>query len=374
MKVLVTGADGFIGKNLMQTLAERSDLELAAFTRKDCISTLASKLSDADFVFHLAGVNRPDEIGEFETGNVELTAAICDALRVLGRSIPVVYSSSIQAEIDNPYGASKRKAENLILALARDVGAPAFVFRLPNVFGKWCRPNYNSAVATFCYNIARDIPITVNDPASTLKLAYVDDVVREMIALMDGGEACLDATGFAQVNPVYSTTVGYVAESIKAFRDSRETLTIPQVGTDLIRALYATYVSFLPVERFAYAVPMHSDARGTFVEMLKTKDSGQMSYFTAHPGVTRGGHYHHSKTEKFMVLKGKALFRFRNMLSGEFHELTVSGETAQIVETVPGWSHDVTNIGTDEMIVMLWANEIFDRQRPDTFAATVCVL
>jgi UDP-2-acetamido-2,6-beta-L-arabino-hexul-4-ose reductase len=244
---------------------------------------------------------------------------------------------------------------------------PVHVFRLPNVFGKWCRPNYNSVVATFCYNIARDLPIQVNDPQATLTLVYIDDVIESFFQVMDGAVDTTSADGFATVKPQYTTTVGELARLIRSFRDSRGSLLMERVGTGLVRALYATYVSYLPVEAFAYEVPQHADGRGVFVEMLKTPDCGQFSFFTAHPGVTRGGHYHHSKTEKFLVIKGHALFRFRHMQTGQTHELQTSGDRPQIVETVPGWMHDITNTGPEDMVVMLWANEIFDRIRPDTY-------
>jgi UDP-2-acetamido-2,6-beta-L-arabino-hexul-4-ose reductase len=235
------------------------------------------------------------------------------------------------------------------------------------VFGKWCKPNYNSAVATFCHNIARDLPIQVNDPSAALTLVYVDDVVRHFVQLMDGATVAVNSEDFSEVHPQYATTVGELAEQIRAFSASRQTLITERVGTGLVRALYSTYVSYLPPERFAYEVPRHGDARGMFVEMLKTPDSGQFSFFTAHPGITRGGHYHHSKTEKFLVIKGSARFKFRQMESGETYALDTSGEKPEVVETVPGWTHDITNIGNDEMVVMLWANEIFDRANPDTF-------
>ncbi|MDP3707186.1 MAG: capsular polysaccharide biosynthesis protein CapF, partial [Polaromonas sp.] len=245
---------------------------------------------------------------------------------------------------------------------------PVHIFRLTNVFGKWCKPNYNSAVATFCHNIARDLPIHVNDPAAPVTLVYVDDVIERFVQLMDGADAAVDADGFATVAPQYTTTVGELARQIQSFKDSRATLMTERVGTGLVRAMYATYVSYLPVELFAYAVPQHGDPRGVFVEMLKTPDAGQFSYFTAYPGITRGGHYHHSKTEKFLVIKGQARFKLRHMQTGQAHELVITGDKPEIVETVPGWTHDITNIGADEMIVMLWANEVFDRARPDTFA------
>lgn len=372
MKVLITGANGFIGKNLQLHLAERKDVEVVCFTREHAIAQLPELLRDIDFVFHLAGVNRPQDPSEFASGNTDLTMALCDALAELaaatGRKVPMVFTSSSQAALDNPYGASKRAAEDALFSLQRHHDLAVHVFRLPNVFGKWCKPNYNSAVATFCHNIARGLPVQVNDPSAPLTLVYVDDVLQRFIQLMDGADSSVDANGFSVVLPQYTTTVGEVASLIQAFKDSRQTLMSERVGTGLVRALYSTYVSYLPPEAFTYTVPMYGDPRGVFAEMLKTPDCGQFSYFTAHPGVTRGGHYHHSKTEKFLVIKGQARFKFRHMYSGEIYELTTSGEKAEIVETVPGWTHDITNIGMEEMVVMLWANEVFDRQRPDTFA------
>ena len=372
MKLLITGANGFVGKNLQLHLAERKDVEFLCFTRANNVSELPVLLQHVDFVFHLAGVNRPQNPADFTTGNADLTHALAQAVAAVaeatGRKIPVIYTSSIQATRDNPYGQSKRQAEQALQAVAANHQLPVHIFRLPNVFGKWCKPNYNSAIATFCHNIARDLPIQVNDPAAALTLVYVDDVIERFIQLMDGADGAFDADGFATVAPQYTTTVGELARLIQAFKDSRDTLLTERVGTGLVRALYATYVSYIPVESFAYAVPQHGDPRGVFVEMLKTTDSGQFSFFTAHPGITRGGHYHHTKTEKFLVIRGQARFKFRHMQTGESHELCTSGNKAEIVETVPGWTHDITNIGPDEMIVMLWANEIFDRQRPDTYA------
>lgn len=373
--ILITGANGFVGKNLQLHLSERKDVQVRCFTRANTVDELPALLNGADFVFHLAGVNRPQDPAAFVVGNAGLTQALCTALAQVatttGRKVPVVFASSIQAAQDNAYGQSKRAAEDALFALQHEYGVPVHVFRLPNVFGKWARPNYNSAVATFCHNTARGLPITVNDPAASLTLVYVDDVVQRFIHLLDDADAALDAAGFATVAPQYSTTVGALAAQIQAFKESRNNLVTERVGTGLVRALYSTYVSYLPVEEFAYTVPQHGDARGVFVEMLKTPDCGQFSYFTAHPGITRGGHYHHSKTEKFLVIKGCARFKFRHMHTGETHTLDTSGEQAQVVETVPGWTHDITNIGSDELVIMLWANEIFDRERPDTFACAL---
>ena len=372
MRVLITGANGFVGRNLQLFLAERKDIEVVCFTREQAPAQLPELLRGVDFVFHLAGVNRPQDPLEFVAGNSDLTTALVTAveaeMRASRKKLPIVYTSSIQAAYDNPYGTSKRVAETALQAFALRTGASALVFRLPNVFGKWCKPNYNSVVATFCHNIARDLPIQINNPAAPLTLVYVDDVIGRFFQLLAGAEPSVDAEGFATVAPQFTTTVGELARLIGSFRDSRNTLMTERVGTGLVRALYATYVSYLPVASFTYRVPQHGDPRGVFVEMLKTPDCGQFSFFTAHPGITRGGHYHHSKTEKFLVIKGEARFRFRHMQTGETHELVTSGACAEIVETVPGWTHDITNIGSEEMVVMLWANEVFDRSKPDTYA------
>jgi len=372
MRVLITGANGFIGQNLMLHLTGRSDVQVVRFARNDPSESLERLLEGVSVVFHLAGVNRPDDPAEFTSGNTDLTRQLCRVAtavaRTTGQAISILYASSIQAAQDNAYGNSKRKAELILTETERTeplirVG----VFRLPNVFGKWCRPNYNSVVATFCHHIARDLPIQVNDPSSELTLVYIDDVIQAFLRFMDGLVPPVDAGGFAQVLPQYQTSVGELAAWIQSFRDGKNSLLIQRVGTGLVRALYATYVSYLPVTAFAYDVPQHGDRRGVFVEMLKTFDSGQVSFFTAHPGVTRGGHYHHSKTEKFLVVRGRALFRFRHMQTGQEHQLQTSGDKSQIVETVPGWTHDITNIGDEEMIVMLWANEVFDPLQPDTY-------
>jgi UDP-2-acetamido-2,6-beta-L-arabino-hexul-4-ose reductase len=371
MRVLITGANGFVGKNLQLRLRERKDVQVVCFTRDETAGQLPELLQGVDFVFHLAGANRPEDPKEFTAGNVDLTQALCDAVgKVAGESgkpLPILYTSTIQAELDNPYGRSKRAAEVALFSAGRNHLVPVHVFRLPNVFGKWCKPNYNSVVATFCHNIARDLPIQVNDPHAPVTLIYVDDVIERFVQLMDGAAGMAGLSDFATVQPQYSTTVGNLARQIEAFKNSRDTLVTERVGLGLVRALYATYVSYLPVDAFSYDVVQHADRRGVFVEMLKTPDCGQFSFFTAHPGVTRGGHYHHSKTEKFLVIKGQACFRFRHMQTGQTHELHTAGEKPQIVETVPGWTHDITNTGPDEMVVMLWANEVFDRNRPDTF-------
>ena len=368
MKVLITGVNGFIGRNLRVALEERDGFEVLPVTRETDEATLQAWAGAADAVVHLAGVNRPNDPQEFTTGNRDFTARLCELLAATGRRVPVAFASSIQVERDSPYGQSKRAAEDELLGYGAQTGAGVAIYRLPNVFGKWSRPNYNSVVATFCHNIARGLPVRIDDPASVVPLVYIDDLVRELVGFL---LAPPSDTGFLEVAPVYSITVGELAEQIRAFGRVRESLVTEPVGTGLTRALYATYLSYLPPEAFHYSVPRHGDERGVFVEMLKTKDSGQFSFFTAHPGITRGGHYHHSKTEKFLVVKGRARFRFRHILTDETHSIETQGEEPTIVETIPGWAHDITNIGEEEMIVLLWANEIFDRSHPDTVAASL---
>ncbi len=368
MRILITGSKGFIGKNLHQRLNELGGYELDTFNRGDSFEALKIKVKQADAIVHLAGVNRSSNFKAFVESNVNLTASLCDLIESTGRNIPLIISSSTQAELPNPYGESKRDAEALVEALATKTGNEVIIYRLPGVFGKWCRPNYNSVVATFCHNIANDLPIQISDAAFRLTLVYVDDVVEEFIRALNTSSIGLR---LGDVRPVYCITLGSLAEQIVAFRNSRTSLISERVATGLVRALYATYVSYLPPAKFAYNLPMYKDERGVFVEMLKTQDSGQVSFFTAHPGITRGGHYHHTKTEKFLVIKGFARFRFRNVVTGEYYEVLTSGDKSQMVETVPGWTHDITNIGLEEMVVMLWANEIFDRTNPDTIASKV---
>lgn len=368
MKVLITGADGFVGKNLLAFLSEFKSYQIIKYTKDNNISDLLKILPDIDFIFHLAGVNRPKNEIEFKEGNTELTRKICRILITLNKGIPILYSSSIQAELSNAYGKSKYDAEQILIDYSKKLHINIYIFRLPNVFGKWAKPNYNSVVATFCYNISQGLPIQVNDPNAKLNLVYIDDVILNFYKVLTNQ---ISESPYVSIEPIYQTTVGFVASQINQFYISRQSLITEKVGEGLVRALYSTYVSYLTPKQFSYNLVKHADARGVFVEFLKTKDSGQFSFFTAHPGITRGGHYHHSKTEKFLVIKGKAKYGFRNIITNEYHEIISSSDNPEVVETIPGWSHDITNIGEDEMVVMLWANEIFDKERPDTFACGV---
>jgi UDP-2-acetamido-2,6-beta-L-arabino-hexul-4-ose reductase len=367
MHVLVTGANGFIGKNLLTRLKEL-DIEYSTFTRDHSLSELPDLVSRSEFVVHLAGENRPVDERDFETNNTELTAAVCAAIRNVGRKIPIIFAGSIHAAIDNSYGRSKLAAEQQIERLEAETGNPAYVYRLPGVFGKWSKPNYNSVVATFCHNVSQDLPIEVNDPQHELTLVYVEDVVSEFIEKIQNPTP---SGGKQQVTPEHAIKLGQLADLIKAFKESRNTLVTEEVGTGFARKLHATYLSYLRPEQFSYSVPSYGDERGIFAEVLKTKESGQFSFFTANPGVTRGGHYHHTKTEKFLVVKGEARFGFRHLITNEKYELHTNDTEMTVVETVPGWVHNITNVGTEKMVVMLWANEIFDPQKPDTIANPV---
>lgn len=369
MKVLITGGNGFVGKNLQVKLRELG-VDVDLYLKEDCVDEFDDRLVSCDFVVHLAGANRPPDNELFNTINTGLTNSLCESLERVGKKIPVLFASSIQAELDNPYGRSKKSAEDLLLSLQKRCGNRVFIYRLPNVFGKWAKPNYNSVVATFCYNIVNDLPVTINDESALLKLVYIDDVVEEFVNKINNTDTD-SLSGFCQVSPVYQTTVGGLEGLIQSFKDNQDGMFIGQVGKGFERALYATYISYKKTDRFCYSLVKHADPRGIFVEMLKTTNSGQFSYFTAPPGVTRGGHYHHTKNEKFLVLKGTARFGFRNILTDECFYIETKGGDAEVVETIPGWAHDITNIGDDEMFVMLWANEVFDADKPDTISYKV---
>lgn len=368
MNVLVTGSNGFIAKNLIQFLSEKPDINILTYNRNSNADALEQAILSADWIIHLAGVNRPLDDQEFIYGNISLTQKIADILKQANKTTPIILSSSIQAERDNAYGQSKLGGEQILIDLNENQGNPVYICRLANVFGKWSRPNYNSAVATFCHNIANDLPIQVNDPDAVIRLVYIDDVIETFWRMIENSYS---PEQYFVIEPEYQITVGDLANTLREFKQSRQTLITLPVGTGLTRALYSTYLSFLQPDQFDYTVTKHGDERGIFVEMLKTPHAGQFSYFTAHPGITRGGHYHHSKTEKFLVIKGNALFKFKHIVTGEYYDLETNGDEARIVETVPGWTHDITNIGEGEMIVMLWANEIFDREKPDTYAMPI---
>ena len=362
MNVLVTGSNGFIGKNLIIHLNELN-INVLTYTRENSIQDLPDLIKKSNFIIHLAGENRPKNEKDFNTVNVQLTKSICESIRSTGKHIPIILASSIQAAFDNAYGKSKLEAELTLKKLESDTENPIHIYRLPGVFGKWCKPDYNSVVATFCHNISNNLSIQVNDSSFELSLVYIDDVVEEFINIIQKKQ---DSKKERSIQPEYKIKLGDLATQIELFKETRKSLISERVGVGLVRKLYSTYVSYLPPEQFSYSIPSYGDDRGMFAEMLKTKDSGQFSFFIAKPGVTRGGHYHHTKTEKFLVVQGEAKFNFRHIISNKTYEINTSGNKLKIIQTVPGWSHDITNIGVEDVIVMLWANEILDRENIDT--------
>lgn len=366
-RVVVTGAGGFIARNLRAWLAEFDHVDVVGVTRADDAESLAAKLAGAEIVFHLAGANRPADVSGYLADNAAFTRTLCN---LAARAVPppaIVFSSSAQATLDNPYGKSKRLAEEAVAAYGAATGARFHILRLPNVFGKWARPNYNSVVATVCHNAARGLPPPEGDAAVPLRLVYIDVVVEALLDLIGSDRG----SGFVDVGPVHDTTLGAVVAAVADFSACRGTPAVPRAGSGLAQALHATFLSYLAPHDFAYRIPVRGDARGEFVEMLKTGDSGQVSYFTAGPGVTRGGHFHHTKTERFVVVSGTARFGFRNIDTGEAFATVASGGEGRVIEIPPGWAHDVTNVGAGDLVCVVWANEVFDPSRPDTVAAQV---
>ena len=367
-RILITGANGFIGKNLLIRLSERADIETLSFVRGDSDEDLAALLAKADAVIHLAGENRPADPADFSRVNADLTDALCRAITRTGRNVPLIFTSSTQAEYDNLYGKSKLAAEQVIETFVSKTDNSTVIFRLVGVFGKFCKPNYNSVVATFCHNIARGLPIQISDPDFTLELAYIDNVVDGLLQALSNAKPGLTWDNISQT---YTISLGALAEQLRAFDNCRNSLISERVGIGLTRALYSTYVSYLPIEKFIYDLTPHVDERGMFVEVLKTPDCGQFSFFTITPGITRGSHYHHSKTEKFIVVRGLIRMLFRQLDTCETHEFTLSSDKPQVIDTIPGWVHDITNVGDSKAIIMLWANEIFDQERPDSIPCEV---
>jgi len=370
MKILITGANGFMGRNLCDSLRHaRPDDTLSLIDVRSTPEDWRAAAVEADFVFHLAGVNRPQDPAEFLQGNRDLTQNLMTLLET-GKKPPVVISSSTQAALDNPYGQSKRAAEDAVRAYGERSGAPVYIYRLTNVFGKWSVPNYNSAVATFCYNIARGMPIKVNDPSVDLRLCYIDDVVSEFLRALEG-QAEKGNEGFYQVSPVHEVKLGAMAEMIQSFRDMRNRLDSPDQSDPLTAKLYATYLSFLPPEDFARTPVIHTDARGSFTELIHLGGHGQVSLNVSKPHITKGEHWHHTKHEKFIVVAGEGVIRFRKPDESTVITYRVNGEVPQVVDIPPGYTHNIENTGDTDMITVMWANECFDPGRPDTFRLPV---
>lgn len=366
MRVLVTGSMGFIGKHLMEALGRKEGAEAVGIDVHSTPEELEAALASCDAVFHLAGVNRPKDPSEFESGNAGLTRDVCARLAQMGRKPLVVLSSSTQAEQDNPYGLSKRQAEEEVCGYAKGVHAPAVVFRLTNVFGKWCRPNYNSAVATFCHNIANDLPVTVSDPKNVVHLVYIDDVVQAFLdALAEPPEAGI--CDYRDVGPWHSVTLSDLVEMIRSFQESRTSLRVPDFSDPFVKKLYPTYLSYLPEDQFAYGLDIKTDPRGSLAEFVKSPPFGQVFVSRTKPGITRGNHYHHTKTEKFLVVEGEGLIRFRKIDGTEILEYPVKGEEYRVVDIPPGYTHSITNTGEGVMVTLFWSSEIFDPTNPETY-------
>jgi len=365
MKILITGAKGFIGKNLVAELKNRKSLDIFEYDIETDPTLLDEYCKKADFVFHLAGVNRPKDQSEFMEGNFGFTSALLNTLKKHNNTCPVMISSSIQAILDNPYGMSKKAGEDLLFEYSKETGAKVLIYRFPNVFGKWCRPNYNSAIATFCYNIARNLPIKVNDPSVVMKLVYIDDVVDELINALYGKE---NRNGFfCEVPVVHIITLGEVVDLIYSFKKSRDERSIPNMYDSFTKKLYSTYLSYLPEDGFSYELKMNVDNRGSFTEFIKTLDRGQVSVNISKPGITKGNHWHRTKNEKFLVVSGKGVIRFRKIDLDKIIEYYVSGEKLEVVDIPPGYTHNIENIGDTDMVTIMWANEPFDPENTDTY-------
>lgn len=365
MNILVTGANGFIGKNLITHLEKNNGYTVLRYNRNALAREQSEIVANSDIVFHLAGVNRPLDNEEFKTGNSEFTARICQQLARTGREIPLIFTSSIQAASETPYGLSKLKAEKIVQDYAAKTQSPVAIYRLSNIFGKWCQPNYNSVVATFCHNIARDIPITISDPLRMLSLVYIEDVINEFLGNISDIES--NNQIFREVLPIYQITLEKLAEMIQSFRQMRSSLHLPELESPLVRKLYATYLSYLEANDLAYSLNQRIDPRGTLAEFIKAPAFGQVFVSRTKPGIIRGNHFHNTKTEKFLVLEGDAIIRFQHIITGELIEYPVRGTEFRVVDIPPGYIHSIENVGSGELVTLFWASEIFEPKRPDTY-------
>lgn len=363
MKVLITGAGGFIGKNLVEKLKEKNSCDMILIDKENSKDELIQGVLEADFIFHLAGINRPEKEKEFFEGNSGLTGDIIKVLINNKKNTPILITSSIQADLDNPYGKSKKLAEEELFNYRDKTEAKVYVYRLPNVFGKWCRPNYNSAVATFCNNIANDKEVWISDPDKEMTLVYIDDVVRCFIASMESSKVI---NGYASVDVEHKVTLGRIVELLNSFKESRKNLLVPNMEDEFSKKLYSTYLSYLPEDKFSYPLKMNVDNRGSFTEFLKSKDRGQVSINISKPGITKGNHWHHTKNEKFLVVSGTGVIRFRKIGEEKIIEYKVSGEKLEVVDIPVGYTHNIINTGDTDMVTIMWVNEIFNPEVPDT--------
>lgn len=372
MKILITGAKGFIGRNVVLRLKNSGYENIVEFDVDSPKEILADAVKDCGFVLHFAGVNRPKDDGEFMSGNFGFTTELLQMLEAAKNKSPILITSSIQAALDNPYGRSKKAAEDYIFGYAEKNGVKALVYRLPNVFGKWCRPNYNSAIATFCNNIANGLPIKVNDPSVKMHVVYIDDICDEILRALKGEETRGDGAeisgGFCMVPVSHRALLGEIVDIIYSFKKSRENFETPDVlAGSLSSKLYSTYLSYLPEGGFSYPLKMNVDARGSFTEFLRSSDRGQTSVNIAKPGIVKGNHWHNSKNEKFLVVCGKAAIRFRKIGTDKVIEYFASGEKLEVVDIPPGYTHNIENIGTSDLVTLMWANEPFNPENPDTY-------
>ncbi len=365
MKILITGAGGFIGQNLIAELNTSKDYEILEYSKASSLRELDAFCQEAEFVFHLAGVNRPEDPSEYMDGNFGFTSKLLELLKIHENKCPVMIASSVQASLDNPYGLSKKAGEDVVFDYSRETGAKVLVYRFPNVFGKWCRPNYNSAVATFCHNMTHDLPIKVNDPSVIMKLVYIDDVVFELKNALKGNENQIGA--FCEVPIIHTVSLGDIVSKLEGFKMSRDNRSIPDMTDAFTKKLYSTFLSYLPSDQFNYPLKMNVDPRGSFTEFIKTPDRGQVSVNISKPGITKGNHWHHTKNEKFLVVSGSGVIRFRRIDSNYILEYFVSGDKLEVVDIPPGYTHNIENLGNADMVTIMWANEAFDPDRPDTY-------
>lgn len=365
MKILITGAKGFVGKNLVAELRNQGYSDIYEYSRIDGEKQLDIYTKDCDFVFHLAGVNRPEHDSEFMEGNLDLTATLLQLLKKNNNHSPILLTSSTQAEKDNAYGKSKKAAENAVFSYGEENDVNVLVYQLPNLFGKWSKPNYNSVVATFCHNIARDLDIKINNPEAVLTLCYIDDVLKEFTEALKG-EATKE-NNYSVVKPSYSVTLQQIADAIVEFKDSRQDLSIANLADPFTKKLYSTYLSYLPTDQFSYDLKMNVDERGSFTEFFKTPERGQVSVNVSKPGIAKGNHWHHTKSEKFLVVSGEGLIRFRPIDSDEIIEYKVSGDKLEVVDIPVGYTHSIVNVGEGDLVTVMWANERFDLDNPDTY-------
>lgn len=364
--ILVTGAEGFMGRNLCVALRRQAGCELIEFDVRHNLEELPAYAARADLVFHLAGVNRPKEEREFTEGNADLTRRLCESLEAAGRKAPLVLSSSAQAELDNPYGRSKKAAEEVVLHYHEQTGAPVYVYRFPNVFGKWSRPNYNTVVATFCHNISRGLPVQISNRENIIRFVYIDDIVRAFLEIAARPKHDPETTRY-EIQPVFAIMLGELHDMILSFKDGREKSLVPDLSNPLTKYLYSTYVSFYDTRSLAYPVELKTDDRGWLFELFKSPKAGQIFVSRTRPGITRGNHYHDTKIEKFCVIQGEGCIRFRGVLDERVIEYPVNDRNIQIVDIPPGYTHSIENTGPGDMITLFWANEIFDPQRPDVY-------